>query len=80
MKTYIGLPVPDDMFTFFAELTAYKCVLCNHTYAGGMQDIEEDLACVAVECSSVVDNYGRPLGLVCKRCKPRFINFTYRSE
>ena len=79
MQTFIGNVIPDDMFKFFAELNAYKCCLCNHTYIEGM--IETDtISGVQVVCSSVVDKYGRPIGLVCSKCEPKFTQFIYRSD
>lgn len=79
MKLFIGKEVPEDMFVFFADLTAYKCVVCDHTYASGMVDIKEGQTAIQVKCASICDSFGRPVGLVCDKCKPRFNNFVYRE-
>ncbi len=80
MRSYIGIAVPDDLFTFFAELNAYKCLSCNHIIAAGMADVSKELALVNVSCATTVDQYGRPTGLVCAKCQDRFKDFIYDDK
>ena len=68
------------MFVFFADLTAYKCAVCNHTYASGMIDVDKENTAIQVKCASLVDSFGRPVGLVCERCKPKFNKLIYRES
>ena len=78
MNLFLGRDVPEDMFVLFADLTAYKCASCDSLIATGVADTGSGSSIVA-ECGSLVDSFGRPVGLVCLDCLPNFKEFHYKD-
>ena len=76
MNYYIGKALPSDLYVLFTRLTGHACSCCNKTLAVGLG---EDFQVIEMS-HTLVDPYGRPVGLVCGDCNTQYIKFTYKEK